>query len=55
MTHDDLSYYLHRAAAEVERAQRAACPEARALHDEMAHIYLDRVHVLEGAGEPGRV
>jgi hypothetical protein len=39
MSHDDLTYYLQRAAIEREMAQTAANPKIAAIHEELARGY----------------
>ena len=42
MFQTDKSYFEHRAAQEVERAQRATVAAAARAHHELAEAYLDR-------------
>jgi hypothetical protein len=46
---DDLQYYYKRAETELERAQRAANPEAVKAHYLLAGYYLDRVYNQEAS------
>ena len=55
MLEDNISYYRRRAEAELERAQKASCPEALRPHFEMANVYLARIAAAETAGENSHV
>jgi hypothetical protein len=44
MKSDDQSYYLRRAEAELDRAQRASHPAAVKAHYVIANHYLDRAY-----------
>jgi hypothetical protein len=45
----DVDYYRRRAIQEQVAAQKAACPTARKLHDELAAMYRFRVSMLSNA------
>ena len=44
MTRQDRHYYLGRAEAEIDLAQRATHPDVVGVHYQMAERYLDRVY-----------
>jgi hypothetical protein len=49
MTQMDIDYYRRRAIQEQVAAQRAKCPTARRIHDELATMYRFRVAMLSDA------
>ena len=50
----DVAYYRKRALQEQVAAQRAGCPTARSIHDELAALYRFRVSILtDDASEMG--
>ncbi|MFG6282822.1 MULTISPECIES: hypothetical protein [Bacteria] len=53
MTHDDLTYFNSRAIAERRRADHAVCPEAAAIHRQLAEAYRARVVNRGGDGVRG--
>jgi hypothetical protein len=46
---NEIDYYRRRAIQEQAAAQRAACPTARMIHDELAAAYRFRVSILSDA------
>lgn len=43
---DDQAYFHKRAEIELERARQATCPEASAVHSQLAKAYLARIRLL---------